>query len=42
MPFLKSFSINTTKEGPFPFNIPAVKFAKNIELENPEYYLRHL
>ncbi len=32
MPFIKSFSINTTKQSPFPFDIPAVLFAKNIEL----------
>ncbi len=32
MPFIKSFSINTEKQNPFPFNIPAVQFAKNIEL----------
>jgi predicted ATPase len=34
MPFIKSFSINTEKRNPFPFNIPAVQFAKNIELSN--------
>jgi predicted ATPase len=34
MPFIKSFSINTNKEGTFPFDIPAVQFAKNIELSN--------
>jgi predicted ATPase len=34
MPFIKSFSINTNKEGPFPFDIPAVRYAKNIELSN--------
>lgn len=33
MPFLKSFSINTNKENPFPFNIAAVKFAKQIQLD---------
>jgi predicted ATPase len=32
MPFIKSFSINTTKQNPFPFNIPAVQFAKKIAL----------
>lgn len=35
MPFLKSFSINTHKQNPFPFNIPAVKFAKQIDF-NPK------
>ena len=33
MPFIKSFSINTDRQNPFPFNIPAVKFAKQIELD---------
>ena len=32
MSFIQSFSINTTKTNPCPFNIPAVQFAKNIEL----------
>lgn len=34
MPFIESFSINNEKLQPFPFNIPAVQFAKNIELNN--------
>jgi predicted ATPase len=34
MPFLKSFSINTDKKNPFPFNIAAIKFAKQIQLDN--------
>lgn len=33
MPFLKSFSINTNKTHPFPFNISAVKYARNVELD---------
>jgi predicted ATPase len=32
MSFIKSFSIDTDKRNPFPFNIPAVKFAKQIQL----------
>lgn len=32
MSFISSFSINTNKQQPFPFNIPAVRFAKEIEL----------
>jgi predicted ATPase len=32
MSFIHSFSVNTTKINPFPFNIPAVQFAKDIEL----------
>jgi len=32
MPFLKSFSIYTGKAHPFPFNIPAVKFAGQVML----------
>jgi predicted ATPase len=35
MSFLKSFSINTEKKNPFPFNIAAVKWAKQINL-NPK------
>lgn len=33
MPFIDTFSINTEKHAPFPFNIPAVKFARNITLD---------
>ena len=33
MSFIKSFSINTAKQNPFPFNIPAVQFAKDITLD---------
>ena len=33
MSFIRSFSINTNKLQPFPFNIPAVRFAKNIALD---------
>lgn len=33
MPFIRSFTINTEKKHPFPFNIPAVKFARDIELD---------
>ena len=32
MPFINSFTIDTEKQHPFPFNIPAVQFTKNIEL----------
>lgn len=34
MPFIQSFSINTSKQNPFPFNVLAVKFAKEIALSN--------
>ena len=34
MPFIKSFTVNTEKQNPFPYNIPAVQFAKNILLDN--------
>jgi predicted ATPase len=34
MAFLQSFSINTEKTRPFPFNIPAVQFAKDVILDN--------
>lgn len=33
MPFLKSFSINTDKKHPFPFSVAAVRFAKNVNLD---------
>jgi len=33
MPFIKSFSINTDKQHPFPFNIPAVRFARQVKLD---------
>ena len=33
MPFLKSFSINTGKKNPFPFNIAAVQFAQQIQFD---------
>src|SRR5215212_7209552 len=33
MSFIKSFSINTNKQQPFPFNIPAVRFARDIVLD---------
>jgi predicted ATPase len=32
MSFLKSFTINTDKEHPFPFNISAVRFARDVQL----------
>jgi len=32
MPFLKSFSINSGKKNPFPFNISAVQFATHVPL----------
>jgi predicted ATPase len=32
MPFLQSLHINSNKTHPFPFNIPAVKFAKHISI----------
>lgn len=34
MTFIKSFSINTNRQHPFPFNIPAVRFAKDVLLDN--------
>jgi predicted ATPase len=33
MPFIESFSINSDKQHPFPFNIPAVRFARQIALD---------
>lgn len=34
MSFLESFSIITDKQHPWPFNIPAVKYAQQIDLDN--------
>ncbi len=34
MPFIHSLSINTGKQNPFPFNVPAVQFAKDITFSN--------
>lgn len=34
MTFLKSISFDTDRQNPFPFNIAAVKYAKNINLDN--------
>ena len=39
MSFIKSFSINTNKQQPFPFNIPAVRFAKNIVLDKINIFI---
>lgn len=39
MSFIKSFSINTNKEHPFPFNIPAVRFAKDIPLDRISIFI---
>jgi predicted ATPase len=33
MTFIRSFSIKTDKQHPFPFNIPAIKFARDVELD---------
>ncbi|MBE7169358.1 MAG: AAA family ATPase [Williamsia sp.] len=33
MPFIKSFSLKPVRQSPFPFNIPAVKFAKEVTLD---------
>lgn len=34
MSFLRSFSITSQKKNPFPFNVSAIRFAKEIELDN--------
>lgn len=33
MPFIKSFSLRPDKQHPFPFNIPAVRFARQVSLD---------
>ncbi len=35
MPFIKSFSIITDRQHPWPYNIPAVQYAREIDLDNP-------
>jgi len=35
MSYISSFSLHPTKKSPFPFNIPVVHFAKNIEFSSP-------
>ncbi len=39
MSFISSFSINTDKQHPFPFNIPAVRFAKDIPLDKVNIFV---
>ena len=39
MPYIKSLNINTTKTNPFPYNISAVKFAKDLDLSNKITFL---
>lgn len=39
MSFIKSFSINTNRQQPFPFNIPAVRFAKDITLDKINIFI---
>lgn len=34
MPYINSLSINTEKEHPFPYDVPAIKYAKGIDLSN--------
>lgn len=34
MPFIRSFSVNTPRQHPFPFNVPGVRFAHNIALDD--------
>lgn len=34
MPYLKSLNINTTQSNPYPYNVSAIKFAKELNLSN--------
>ncbi len=34
MPYISSFSINTEKTNPFPYDIASIKYAKNIKMDN--------
>ncbi len=35
MPYLSSIHINTEKQHPYPYDVPAIKFAKHIDVSNP-------
>ncbi len=35
MSYISSIHINTDKSNPFPFNVPSIKFAKNVSLDTP-------
>lgn len=39
MPYLSSLHINTGKTHPYPFDIPAIKHAKNIKIQTPITFL---
>lgn len=39
MPYLSSFSIQTGKTNPFPYNIPAVKYGQNVKLSEQVTFL---
>ncbi|MFS4417575.1 AAA family ATPase [Maribacter sp. 2307ULW6-5] len=39
MPYLSSFSIDPNRTHPFPYDVPAVRFAKNIALKTPVTFL---
>lgn len=39
MPYLSSLSIETNKTNPFPFSIPAIKFAKNVQFDSPVTFI---
>jgi predicted ATPase len=38
MPYLQSLNVNADKNHPFPFDVPAIKFAKNLDLSAPVNY----
>ncbi len=39
MPYISSLSIDTEKTNPFPFNIPAIKYAKDIKMKTPVTFI---
>lgn len=39
MPYLSSLDVETNKTNPFPYNIPAVRFAKNIQFTSPVTFI---
>ena len=39
MPYISSLHINTQKEHPYPYNVPAIKYAKDIDVSNSITFL---
>lgn len=39
MPYIKSVSINSSRTHPFPFNVPSIKHARNIQLSDLNFFI---